>query len=290
MSLYYLAFFKNGTRLWGSDDPDVWDTCKQGSDSPNIIGWGCIDEVSTQIGTLMITAMTIGNVKQVVLPWLLGMIRAKLYARKQVEEKTLQQYEKESNLQDWPGVFDEYNEMAIQYGFITLFAAAFPLAPLLGWVNCAIQLRSDAFKLLEAFGKPHFRTAAGIGTWRMIFEFVGVAAIITNCALICFAYPTLLSAIQRSMGVSPSADLAWRAAFATFGICVILEHVLILSKYLIDVLIPDVPGTVRKAMAKAEYLKEETFKTLNPEKISSDWKAKTIKNGTNEEQLSNETF
>jgi hypothetical protein len=200
--LYYLAFFKNGTHLWGSDNSNVWDTCKQGSDNPNIIGWGCIDEVSTQIATLMIVAMTVGNVKQVVIPWALGLVRAKLYAKKvKTEEKVLQQYEKESNLQDWPGVFDEYNEMAIQYGFITLFAAAFPLAPFLGWLNCFIQLRSDSFKLLTAFNKPNFRTAAGIGTWRMIFEFIGVAAIITNCALICFAYPTLLTAIQNSMGM-----------------------------------------------------------------------------------------
>jgi len=292
LSLYYLAFFKNGTHLWGSDNPDVWDTCKQGSDTPNIIGWGCIDEVSTQIATLMITAMTIGNVKQVLLPWLLGFIRAKLYAKKiQQDEKILQQFEKEAAFQDWPGVFDEYNEMAIQYGFITLFAAAFPLAPLLGWVNCAIQLRSDAFKLLTAYNKPHYRTASGIGTWRLIFEFVGVCAIVTNSALICFAYPTLLTAIQNNMGVSPSSDLAWRAAFATFGICVLLEHVLVVAKYTIDVLVIDTPGEVRKAQAKSEFIKEEAFKNLDEKpKLQTDWKPKVIKNGEKVESLGTESF
>jgi len=298
-SLYYMSFFKRGTHLWNSDDKNIWDACKQGDPNPNIIGFGCIDEVGTQIATLMITAMTIGNFKQVFLPWLIGFIKMKLLARKEKqqaqmgivtnEKKPMIQYEKESIKVDWPGVFDEYNEMAIQYGFITLFAAAFPLAPALGWLNCMIQLRSDSFKLLTSYNKPHYRTAAGIGTWRMIFETLGVIAIITNCALICFSYPTLLTVLQNSMGVSPESDLGWKAAFATFGIMVVVEHLMLLAKFMIDVLIPDTPGVVRKLMAKAEFIKNETFKQLNRESEKKTWETKKlIDHEGKEEQPTNE--
>jgi len=199
------------------------------------------------------------------------------------------QYEKESTLVDWPGVFDEYNEMAIQYGFITLFAAAFPLAPALGWLNCMIQIRSDSFKLLTAYNKPHYRTSAGIGTWRLIFETLGVIAIITNCALICFSYPTLLTLMQDLLGVAPDSDLGWKASFTTFGIMVVVEHAMLLSKYMIDVLIPDTPGLIRKLMAKSEFIKNETFRQMNHEEVAKSWDLKKIidDNGK-EEQLSND--
>ena len=38
-------------------------------------------------------------------------------------------------------------ELAIQYGFITLFVAAFPLAPLFALINNAVEIRLDAIKV-----------------------------------------------------------------------------------------------------------------------------------------------
>lgn len=49
--------------------------------------------------------------------------------------KRSEAYEAESSMQDHPGTFDEYSEMVIQFGFITLFAAVFPIAPLLAVFN-----------------------------------------------------------------------------------------------------------------------------------------------------------
>ena len=46
-------------------------------------------------------------------------------------------------------LFDEYLEMVIQYGFITLFVAAFPLAPLFALINNVMEVMRR-----RLFGKP----------------------------------------------------------------------------------------------------------------------------------------
>ena len=45
------------------------------------------------------------------------------------------------------GLLNEYLELAIQYGFITLFVAAFPLAPLFALLNNIMEIRLDAHSL-----------------------------------------------------------------------------------------------------------------------------------------------
>ena len=45
------------------------------------------------------------------------------------------------------GLLDEYLELAIQYGFITLFVSAFPLAPLCALINNLFEIRLDARKV-----------------------------------------------------------------------------------------------------------------------------------------------
>ena len=38
-------------------------------------------------------------------------------------------------------LFDEYLEIVIQFGFITIFVAAFPLAPLFALINNVLEIR-----------------------------------------------------------------------------------------------------------------------------------------------------
>lgn len=46
------------------------------------------------------------------------------------------------------GTLMDYAELAVQFGYITLFVVAFPLAPFLALANNYVEFRSDAFKLL----------------------------------------------------------------------------------------------------------------------------------------------
>ncbi len=63
------------------------------------------------------------------------------------------------------GLFFEYLELVIQYGFITIFVAALPLAPLFALLNNWIEIRLDAHKFVVVFRRAVPERAGDIGKW-----------------------------------------------------------------------------------------------------------------------------
>ena len=51
----------------------------------------------------------------------------------------------------------------IQYGFVTIFVAAFPLAPLCALINNILEIRLDAFKFTARWKRPVAARAQDIG-------------------------------------------------------------------------------------------------------------------------------
>lgn len=106
-------------------------------------------------------------------------------------------------LRDEHEAFDEYLEMVIELGqclhlvrrskksfpphiqcifagYVTLFAAAFPLAAPLSLVCNMIELRSDAFKLTYACRRPRALAARDTGPWEVIMTCIIWLSAITN--------------------------------------------------------------------------------------------------------------
>ena len=63
--------------------------------------------------------------------------------------------------------FEDYLEMFIQFGYVTLFSSAFPLAAMCALLNNVIEVRSDAFKLCMTFQRPFGQRVENIGTWQV---------------------------------------------------------------------------------------------------------------------------
>lgn len=68
----------------------------------------------------------------------------------------------------------------LQFGFITIFVAACPLAPLFALLNNWVEIRLDAHKFVCDYRRPVAERAQGIGIWFSILEAITHLAVISN--------------------------------------------------------------------------------------------------------------
>ena len=80
----------------------------------------------------------------------------------------------------------EYIVKVLQYGYLTIFAAAFPLGPLALIITYVADLRLDAGRLLWVHKRPLPRRAENIGAWGDIVTFLSIVAVVNNGFLIAY--------------------------------------------------------------------------------------------------------
>ena len=83
----------------------------------------------------------------------LGQLYSSLFSKK-VESEQSEQWILDSKLDNDHTLYEEYIELAIQFGFITLFSTAFPLAPLCALINNLFEIRVDAQKYTRQKTRP----------------------------------------------------------------------------------------------------------------------------------------
>lgn len=73
-----------------------------------------------------------------------------------VEKINVPQWEQDLILSPWetPLLFCEYLEIVIQFGFVTIFVSAFPLAPIFALINNTFEIRLDAKKMNNELRRP----------------------------------------------------------------------------------------------------------------------------------------
>ncbi|XP_056273223.1 anoctamin-5 isoform X3 [Pseudoliparis swirei] len=182
-SCFYVAFFKgkfvgypgNYAYMFGSKLRN--EECDPG---------GCLIELTTQLVIVMTGKQVWGNIQEALVPWLMnwwGSRKARNHP-----ESLYSRWEQDHDLQCFGnlGLFYEYLEMVIQFGFITLFVASFPLAPLLALINNIIEVRVDAWKLTTQYRRPVAAKAHSIGAWQEILNGMAVLSVVTNAFIVAF--------------------------------------------------------------------------------------------------------
>ncbi len=143
--------------------------------------------VTTQLAIVFVLKQVWNNIVELGCPCMKNWWRR----RKNVPstcENVYTAWERDFDLQSPPqlALFPEYFEMLIQFGFVTMFVAAFPLAPLFALLNNIVEIRLDAYKFVSLYRRVLPTRVADIGIWSTLLQMVTKIAVITNGLLIAF--------------------------------------------------------------------------------------------------------
>ncbi|CDQ91799.1 unnamed protein product [Oncorhynchus mykiss] len=182
-SPFYVAFFKG--RFVGY--PGHYGTLL-GMRNEECGPGGCLIELAEQLFIIMVGKQLISNVQEFVIP------KVKAWQQKRALNKVRgtqnsqepRRWEEDYQLVECEGLFEEYLEIVLQFGFITIFVAAFPLAPLFALLNNWAEVRLDAHKFVCEYRRPVAERAQNIGVWFNILEALSHLSVIVNAFLIAF--------------------------------------------------------------------------------------------------------
>ena len=91
--------------------------------------------------------------------------------------------------------------LVLQYGFVTMFVAAFPLGPLFALINGIIEIRVDSTKFLCHFRRPDTARVENIGAWYNVLQGLTKTSVLVNGFVLAFTsefIPKLLYKIMYS--------------------------------------------------------------------------------------------
>ncbi|PAV82808.1 hypothetical protein WR25_21980 [Diploscapter pachys] len=207
-SFFYIAFFKGMfTQVPGARDNDG---------NIKIAGYrlegcgpaGCFVELVIQLAIITCGTQFINAAVELLMPIVMSLInkwKPRLLARlrRKKDQESVRRCEERQNklageLPRWEAdcyliplydqyLFDEYLGEVIQFGFVTLFVCAFPLAPLFALVHNILEIRVDAYKFVVTQQRPVSEQARNIGVWYNILDFISKTSVTINALAIAFA-------------------------------------------------------------------------------------------------------
>eukprot|EP00457_Paulinella_chromatophora_P002611 gb/GEZN01002616.1/.p1 GENE.gb/GEZN01002616.1/~~gb/GEZN01002616.1/.p1 ORF type:complete len:769 (+),score=148.43 gb/GEZN01002616.1/:55-2361(+) len=232
-SMFYIAFFKR--------DDKRFDGC---------INDDCLGELQKQLATIFLTMLIVNNSMEFFKPKLMILLNrkkqsAEAISYRQLFSKDMSQAdigksppELQYELLPYEGTFGDFEEIVLQFGYLTLFVVAFPIAPLLAIVNNLVENRVDASALLVLSRRPLPRGAQNIGTWQGVLNIVATIAIVTNIAIIIFTSEVFrhLTPTQR------------------FTIFLFVEHIMLLLKFSVTHFIDDISEKTKMQLEREQYI------------------------------------
>ncbi|XP_035755956.1 anoctamin-7 [Egretta garzetta] len=262
---------------------------------------GCFIELAQELLVIMVGKQIVNNVQEVAIPklkcwWHKHKLLSTKKAIEEGESVLVEQapWVMDHQLLVFEGLFDEYLEMVLQFGFITIFVAACPLAPLFALLNNWVEIRLDAHKFVCDYRRPVAERAQGIGIWFSILEAITHLAVISNAFLIAFTSDflprvyyehlhdsSLRGYVNFTLAYAPwdfvlrsnttcryrafrdrDGNLTltyWQLLAIRLGFIIVFEHVVFFIGRVIAWLVPDIPESVEVKVKRERYLAKEAL-------------------------------
>ncbi|XP_014906409.1 anoctamin-7-like isoform X3 [Poecilia latipinna] len=284
----YIAFFKG--RFVGY--PGMYNTLF-GLRNEECGAGGCLIDLAQELLVIMVGKQMINNVHEFISPkvqawWQRNKMRTPQMAGTQTM-MDVSPWEADYELLVCEGLFVLLFSV-LQFGFITIFVAACPLAPLFALMNNWVEIRLDAQKYVKEFRRPVVERAQDIGIWFHILQFISHMAVISNAFLIAFTSSfvprlyyrytrdsTLRGFVNFTLATAPLSHnstckyrgfrddngdylpeyfhlIAIRLSFV-----VVFEHVVFFIGRLIDLTVSDIPEEVEIKIKREYYMAKQAL-------------------------------
>ncbi|XP_077610424.1 anoctamin-10 [Crocuta crocuta] len=219
------------------------------------------------LATLLITSQILNQIMESLLPYWLQrkhhvQVKRKVQALKADIDATLyEQVVLEKEMGTYLGTFDDYLELFLQFGYVSLFSCVYPLAAAFAVLNNFTEVNSDALKMCRVLKRPFSEPSASIGVWQLAFETMSVISVVTNCALI---------------GMSPQVNALFPESKLDLVLIVVaVEHALLALKFMLAFAIPDKPRHIQMKLARLEFESLEALKQQQMKLMAENLKAES---------------
>jgi hypothetical protein len=216
--------------------------------------------LAINLGIIFGTRLTLSNAIELGMP----LINAYMKDRAENEGATKEPSEAEKQFRmeiydQLKGSLNDYAELSIQFGYMTFFITALPVAALGAFINNYVEIRTDAFKLLRNHQRPIPSGVEDIGTWQTIFSLIATICVVTNAGIVVFTMRVLtMYSITLRMWL-----------FIGF------QWLIFTVQYIVEAAIPDEPYEVQIQVQRSNFIVDKLLKKL-PDDIAETALSKSL--------------
>jgi hypothetical protein len=136
-----------------------------------------------------------------------------------------------------------YTNLAIQFGYIAMFMCVFPAAITWGFLANLVMIILTEQSYSKIARRSLSKEIESIGVWNDIFLVFSFISTVVNAMIVTFT------------SKSVTRDYFDNNRFLTFLGVIAFEHFIIILKFLVSRIIPDIPKGVKKRRKNDQYLR-----------------------------------